>query len=367
MELSELKRNLDSYSAKLEQLRGSLDLENKETNIQEYEEMMADPQFWDNQERAQTIIDQNNAIKSVVNNYYEVAETLEEMIATYELLQEEYDDEIKDDLEQEVIGFQTKVDQFELQLLLDGEHDANNAILELHPGAGGTESQDWTNMLLRMYQRYCEQQGFKVEIVDYQAGDEAGVKSVTMLVKGHNAYGYLKAEKGVHRLVRISPFDSSGRRHTSFASCDVIPEFNNEKIEVEINSDDITVDTFRASGAGGQHINKTESAIRITHHPTGIVVNNQNERSQIKNREAAMKMLKAKLYQLELEQKEQELAAIRGEQKDIGWGSQIRSYVFHPYSMVKDHRTNEETGNVNAVMDGEIGPFIEAYLRHQMQ
>ncbi|ADV04995.1 peptide chain release factor 2 [Staphylococcus pseudintermedius] len=329
--------------------------------------MMADPQFWDNQERAQTIIDQNNAIKSVVNNYYEVAETLEEMIATYELLQEEYDDEMKDDLEQEVIGFQTKVDQFELQLLLDGEHDANNAILELHPGAGGTESQDWTNMLLRMYQRYCEQQGFKVEIVDYQAGDEAGVKSVTMLVKGHNAYGYLKAEKGVHRLVRISPFDSSGRRHTSFASCDVIPEFNNEKIEVEINSDDITVDTFRASGAGGQHINKTESAIRITHHPTGIVVNNQNERSQIKNREAAMKMLKAKLYQLELEQKEQELAAIRGEQKDIGWGSQIRSYVFHPYSMVKDHRTNEETGNVNAVMDGEIGPFIEAYLRHQMQ
>lgn len=329
--------------------------------------MMADPHFWDNQERAQTIIDQNNAIKSVVNNYYEVAETLEEMIATYELLQEEYDDEMKDDLEQEVIGFQTKVDQFELQLLLDGEHDANNAILELHPGAGGTESQDWTNMLLRMYQRYCEQQGFKVEIVDYQAGDEAGVKSVTMLVKGHNAYGYLKAEKGVHRLVRISPFDSSGRRHTSFASCDVIPEFNNEKIEVEINSDDITVDTFRASGAGGQHINKTESAIRITHHPTGIVVNNQNERSQIKNREAAMKMLKAKLYQLELEQKEQELAAIRGEQKDIGWGSQIRSYVFHPYSMVKDHRTNEETGNVNAVMDGEIGPFIEAYLRHQMQ
>lgn len=329
--------------------------------------MMADPQFWDDQDRAQTIIDQNNALKSVVNSYYDVAETLEEMVATHELLQEEYDEEMKDDLEQEVIGFQAKVDQFELQLLLDGEHDANNAILELHPGAGGTESQDWTNMLLRMYQRYCEQQGFKVEIVDYQAGDEAGVKSVTMLVKGRNAYGYLKAEKGVHRLVRISPFDSSGRRHTSFASCDVIPEFNNEKIEIEINPDDITVDTFRASGAGGQHINKTESAIRITHHPTGIVVNNQNERSQIKNREAAMKMLKAKLYQLELEQKEQELAAIRGEQKEIGWGSQIRSYVFHPYSMVKDHRTNEETGNVNAVMDGEIGPFIEAYLRHQMQ
>ncbi len=328
---------------------------------------MADPHFWDNQNRAQEIIDKNNALKSVVQDYYEVAEMIENMEATVELLQDEYDEDIKQDVEAEVIDFEEKLNHFELQLLLNGEHDANNAIIELHPGAGGTESQDWTNMLLRMYQRFCEQQGFKTEIVDYQAGDEAGVKSVTMLVKGHNAYGYLKAEKGVHRLVRISPFDSSGRRHTSFASCDVIPEFNNEKIEIEINPDDISVDTFRASGAGGQHINKTESAIRITHHPTGIVVNNQNERSQIKNREAAMKMLKAKLYQLELEQKEQELAAIRGEQKEIGWGSQIRSYVFHPYSMVKDHRTNEETGNVNAVMDGDISPFIEAYLRHLMQ
>ncbi len=327
---------------------------------------MADPHFWDNQNRAQEIIDKNNALKSVVQDYYEVAEMIENMEATVELLQDEYDEDIKQDVEAEVIDFEEKLNHFELQLLLNGEHDANNAIIELHPGAGGTESQDWTNMLLRMYQRFCEQQGFKTEIVDYQAGDEAGVKSVTMLVKGHNAYGYLKAEKGVHRLVRISPFDSSGRRHTSFASCDVIPEFNNEKIEIEINPDDISVDTFRASGAGGQHINKTESAIRITHHPTGIVVNNQNERSQIKNREAAMKMLKAKLYQLELEQKEQELAAIRGEQKEIGWGSQIRSYVFHPYSMVKDHRTNEETGNVNAVMDGDINPFIEAYLRHLM-
>ncbi len=327
---------------------------------------MADPHFWDNQNRAQEIIDKNNALKSVVQDYYEVAETIENMEATVELLQDEYDEDIKQDIEAEVIDFEEKLNHFELQLLLNGEHDANNAIIELHPGAGGTESQDWTNMLLRMYQRFCEQQGFKTEIVDYQAGDEAGVKSVTMLVKGHNAYGYLKAEKGVHRLVRISPFDSSGRRHTSFASCDVIPEFNNEKIEIEINPDDISVDTFHASGAGGQHINKTESAIRITHHPTGIVVNNQNERSQIKNREAAMKMLKAKLYQLELEQKEQELAAIRGEQKEIGWGSQIRSYVFHPYSMVKDHRTNEETGNVNAVMDGDISPFIEAYLRHLM-
>lgn len=366
MELSEIKRNLDAYKEKLEQLRGLFDLEEKETNIQEYEEMMTDPSFWDDQDKAQEIIDKNNALKSVVNAYRDLEANIEDMETTRELLLEEDDTSMKDELEASVLHFQNELNQFELQLLLDGPYDANDAIIELHPGAGGTESQDWTNMLLRMYQRYCEQKGFKVEIADYLPGDEAGVKSVTMIVKGHNAYGYLKAEKGVHRLVRISPFDSSGRRHTSFASCDVIPQFNNTEIEVEINSDDITVDTFRASGAGGQHINKTESAIRITHHPTGIVVNNQNERSQIKNREAAMKTLKSKLYQLKIEEQEQEMAEIRGEQKEIGWGSQIRSYVFHPYAMVKDHRTNEETGKVDAVMDGDLGPFIEAYLRNQM-
>ncbi|MGJ5712773.1 peptide chain release factor 2 [Staphylococcus auricularis] len=366
MELSEIKRNIDDYATKLEQLRGSLDLEEKETNIQEYEEMMTDPNFWDDQQKAQEIIDKNNALKSVVNAYHERESELEDLDATRELLAEEYDEDLKEGLESDVVAYGPKLDAFELTLLLNGPYDANNAIVELHPGAGGTESQDWTSMLLRMYQRYCEQKGFKVETVDYQPGDEAGVKSVTLLVKGHNAYGYLKAEKGVHRLVRISPFDSSGRRHTSFASCDVIPEFNNNEIEIEINPDDITVDTFRASGAGGQHINKTESAIRITHHPTGIVVNNQNERSQIKNREAAMKMLKSKLYQRELEKQEQEMAEIRGDQKEIGWGSQIRSYVFHPYSMVKDHRTNEETGKIDAVMDGEIEDFIESYLRTQM-
>lgn len=327
---------------------------------------MADPTFWDNQNKAQDIIDKNNALKSVVNDFTSLTDELDDMSATHELLVEENDDDMKEALESQITEFNDKIERFELQLLLDGPYDANNAILELHPGAGGTESQDWTSMLLRMYQRYCEQQGYKVETADYQPGDEAGVKSVTIIVKGHNAYGYLKAEKGVHRLVRISPFDSSGRRHTSFASCDVIPEFNNNEIEIEINPDDITIDTFRASGAGGQHINKTESAIRITHHPTGIVVNNQNERSQIKNREAALKMLKAKLYQLELEEQEKQMAEIRGEQKEIGWGSQIRSYVFHPYSMVKDHRTNEETGKVDAVMDGDIGPFMEAYLRNQM-
>ncbi|AMG64848.2 peptide chain release factor 2 [Staphylococcus lugdunensis] len=366
MELSEIKRRIEAYQDSLTQIRGSLDLENKETNIQEYEEMMTEPNFWDDQNKAQDIIDKNNALKAITMGYHDLDNEVEDMFATTELLQEEYDEDMKAELEMDVLAFNDKLDQFELQLLLDGPHDANNAILELHPGAGGTESQDWASMLLRMYQRYCEQNGFKVETVDYLPGDEAGIKSVTLLVKGHNAYGYLKAEKGVHRLVRISPFDASGRRHTSFASCDVIPDFNNNEIEIEINPDDITVDTFRASGAGGQHINKTESAIRITHHPTGIVVNNQNERSQIKNREAAMKMLKSKLYQLKLEEQAQEMAEIRGEQKEIGWGSQIRSYVFHPYSMVKDHRTNEETGKVDAVMDGDIGPFIEAYLRQQM-
>lgn len=327
---------------------------------------MVDPSFWDDQNKAQDIINKNNALKSVVGDYHKLEQQTDDLLTTVELLQEEYDEDMHEILEQDLKTLKSDIDQFELKLLLNGEHDENNAILELHPGAGGTESQDWGSMLLRMYQRFAEQKGFKVETLDYQSGDEAGIKSVTILIKGHNAYGYLKAEKGVHRLVRISPFDSSGRRHTSFVSCDVTPEFNNEKIEIEVNSEDITVDTYRASGAGGQHVNTTDSAVRITHQPTGIVVTCQNERSQIKNREQAMKMLKAKLYQKELEEQAVALDEIRGEQKEIGWGSQIRSYVFHPYAMVKDHRTNEETGNTNAVMDGDIEPFIDAYLRSQI-
>lgn len=327
---------------------------------------MVDPSFWDDQNKAQDIINKNNALKSIVGDFHKLNQQIEDLLTTVELLQEEFDEDMHEILEQDLKVLQTDIDQFELKLLLNGEHDENNAILELHPGAGGTESQDWGSMLLRMYQRFAEQKGFKVETLDYQAGDEAGIKSVTILIKGHNAYGYLKAEKGVHRLVRISPFDSSGRRHTSFVSCDVTPEFNNEKIEIEVNSEDISVDTYRASGAGGQHVNTTDSAVRITHQPTGIVVTCQNERSQIKNREQAMKMLKAKLYQKELEEQAAALDEIRGEQKEIGWGSQIRSYVFHPYAMVKDHRTNEETGNTNAVMDGDLDPFIDAYLRSQI-
>lgn len=323
---------------------------------------MLEPNFWDDQQEAQKIINESNALKEMVNGYRELESQQKDLEVTYELAKEENDQELKEELEAELEGFTEKLNEYELQLLLNGPYDANNAILELHPGAGGTESQDWCSMLLRMYTRWGEKKGFKVETLDYLPGDEAGVKSVTLLFKGHNAYGYLKAEKGIHRLVRISPFDAAGRRHTSFVSCEVMPEID-DNIEVEVRPEDLRVDTYRASGAGGQHINKTSSAVRITHIPTGIVVSCQSERSQIQNREQAMKMLKAKLYQKEVEEKEKQLAEIRGEQKEIGWGSQIRSYIFHPYSMVKDHRTNVETGNVQAVMDGEIDLFIDAYLR----
>ncbi|WP_243720218.1 peptide chain release factor 2 [Macrococcoides canis] len=366
MEQFEIKNTLETLAEKIDSFRGSLDLEEKETNIKEYEEMMADPDFWNDGDKAQDIINKNNALKSVVQEFNSLEEGLENSEVLFEMYKEESDEDTHQELVEQLNTLQQLANDFELKMLLSGEFDANNAILELHPGAGGTESQDWGEMLLRMYQRFADKKGFKVQNVDYLPGDEAGIKSVTLLIKGHNAYGYLKAEKGVHRLVRISPFDSSGRRHTSFVSCDVTPEFDNDNIEIEINTEDIKIDTYRASGAGGQHVNTTDSAVRITHQPTGIVVTCQNERSQIKNREQAMKMLKAKLYQKKIEEQEAELAAIRGEQKEIGWGSQIRSYVFHPYSMVKDHRTNAETGNTNAVMDGDIDLFIDAYLKSQL-
>ena len=323
------------------------------------------PDFWNDQQGAQTIINEANGIKAIVNEYNDLLSTQENLEMTLELLKEEPDEDLQEELGSELEQFKAKMADFELQMLLSEPYDKNNAILELHPGAGGTESQDWGSMLLRMYTRWAEKRGFKVETLDYLPGDEAGIKSVTLKISGHNAYGYLKAEKGVHRLVRISPFDSSGRRHTSFVSCEVMPEFNDE-IEIDIRTEDLKIDTYRATGAGGQHINTTDSAVRITHTPTGTVVQCQSERSQIKNREHAMKMLKAKLYQLEIEKQEQQLAEIRGEQKEIGWGSQIRSYVFHPYSMVKDHRTNEETGNTGAVMDGDLDAFINAYLRSRI-
>lgn len=327
---------------------------------------MTEPSFWDDQKNAQTVIDENNNLKHTVNRFEEINSKYEDLETTYELVKEEEDQELLDELNRELSDYQEEISEYELEMLLNEPYDANNAIVELHPGAGGTESQDWASILLRMYQRWCEHKNYTVETLDYLPGDEAGVKSVTLLVKGYNAYGYLKSEKGVHRLVRISPFDSSGRRHTSFVSCDVTPEMPDD-VDIEIKNEDIKIDTYRASGAGGQHVNTTDSAVRITHLPTHVVVTCQNERSQIKNREAAMKMLKSKLYQLEIEKQQQELAAIRGEQKEIGWGSQIRSYVFHPYTMVKDHRTNVEVGNAQSVVDGDLDPFIDAYLRSTMQ
>ncbi|MDM5246528.1 MULTISPECIES: peptide chain release factor 2 [unclassified Lysinibacillus] len=365
MELADVRNALDTSAKKLADFRGSLDLENKEARMQELDEMMLEPGFWDDQQGAQVIINEGNGLKAIVNEYKDLVETYENLDMTLELLREEPDEELQEELGTELVEFQQKMGDFELQLLLSGPYDQNNAILELHPGAGGTESQDWGSMLLRMYTRWAEKRGFKVETVDYLPGDEAGIKSVTLSIKGHNAYGYLQAEKGVHRLVRISPFDSSGRRHTSFVSCDVMPEFD-DNIEIDIRTEDLKIDTYRATGAGGQHINTTDSAVRITHIPTGTVVQCQAERSQIKNREKAMTMLKGKLYQLEIDKQQAQLDEIRGEQKEIGWGSQIRSYVFHPYSMVKDHRTNEETGNVGAVMDGDVDPFINAYLRSKI-
>ncbi|MFJ5769165.1 peptide chain release factor 2 [Psychrobacillus sp. NPDC093180] len=365
VEIAVVRNELDRTAGKLEDFRGSLDLENKEVRIQELEELMTFPDFWDDAQAAQKIINEMNALKAIVEQYNELVSTQENLEMTLELLKEEPDEELQEELGSELKEFTSALGDFELQLLLSEEYDKHNAILELHPGAGGTESQDWGSILLRMYQRWADKRGFKVETIDYLPGDEAGIKSVTLLIKGHNAYGYLKAEKGVHRLVRISPFDSSGRRHTSFVSCDVMPEFNDE-IEIEIRTEDLKIDTYRATGAGGQHINTTDSAVRITHLPTNTIVTCQTERSQIKNREHAMKLLKSKLYQLKIEEQEAELAAIRGEQKEIGWGSQIRSYVFHPYSMVKDHRTNEESGNVHAVVDGEIDPFIHAFLRSRI-
>lgn len=326
---------------------------------------MAAPTFWDDNQKAQTIITQLNHAKAEYQTFMTIDERLEDAEMALELYEETDDKEMLAEIESAIPELKKQIEDYEIQMLLSGEHDTNDAVLELHPGAGGTESQDWGSILLRMYQRWADDQGYSVEMIDYQPGDEAGIKSVTMTVKGHNAYGYLKSEKGVHRLVRISPFDSNARRHTSFCSIEVTPILD-DTIEVDIQPDDLRIDTYRASGAGGQHVNKTDSAVRITHLPTGVTVQSQSQRSQLQNRETAMKLLQGRLYQLEEEKKQQELAAIKGSQSDIAWGSQIRSYVFHPYSMVKDHRTNYEVGNAQAVIDGELDGFIDAYLKWAM-
>lgn len=333
-----------------------------QADLAEAEELMTMPGFWDDQQKSQEVIDRSNQLKHKLALIKSIEDNIDENETILLMLDDAHDSELRAELEANEQTINRKMNELEIELLLSKEYDSKNAILELHPGAGGTESQDWGEMLYRMYTRYIESKGFTYEIIDYQSGDEAGIKSVSLLVKGENAYGLLKAEKGVHRLVRISPFDSSGRRHTSFVSCEVTPEID-QSINIEIADEDLRIDTYRASGAGGQHVNKTDSAVRITHQPSGIVVQSQSGRSQLQNREQAMTMLKSKLYQKEVEEQEAEMAKARGEQKEIGWGSQIRSYVFHPYSMVKDHRTNVETGNTDAVMDGDLDPFIEAYLR----
>ena len=322
---------------------------------------MGAPDFWDDAEAAQALNQELADLKGGVDTYNALVEKTDDLLTLWEMGMEEKDEAVEADVKAEYDALNNNLRSLELELLLSGEYDANNAYLELHAGAGGTEAQDWTQMLLRMYGRWAERHGFSVETLDLQPGDEAGVKSVMLFIKGHNAYGYLKSEKGVHRLVRISPFDSNARRHTSFSACDVMPEMEDAQ-EVEIDMDDVRVDTYRSSGAGGQHINKTSSAVRMTHMPTGIVVQCQNERSQIQNREVCLRMLRAKLFELEEKKKEEERAKLEGVQQKIEWGSQIRSYVFQPYTMVKDLRTGTETGNVQAVMDGDLDPFIESFL-----
>ena len=342
------------------------DLTARRYKIQELTAKTLEESFWNDPQKAQVVIRQLNATKDVVDSYDALQKALSSLDETQELLKEDFDEEIFELFELEYQEMEKNFADFEIKVLLSHEYDHSSAILELHPGAGGTESCDWADMLYRMYSRWAEKHEFKVSVLDYQPGDEAGIKSITFLVEGDMAYGYLKAEKGVHRLVRISPFDAGGRRHTSFASLDVMPQFNDE-IEIEIKPEDLIVETKRASGAGGQHINKTDSAVRMVHKPTGLVATCQNGRSQHENREEALRVLKSRLYQKMIEEQEAKLAEIKGEVKANEWGSQIRSYVLHPYSMVKDHRTNYETSDVQGVMDGDLDGFIFAYLKTLIQ
>jgi peptide chain release factor 2 len=352
---------LNSLARELKKWGSPFEVAAKGSEIQELEVQMAEAGFWDDQQQAQSVIARINSLRQVHDTWSEIRGECAELAELAHLALQEGEDSLAQEIGEGLSRLKEKLNSLELTQLLGGKYDHNNAIISLHPGAGGLESQDWAEMLLRMYTRWAEKRGFSTEILDYQSDVEAGINSATLLIKGEYAYGYLRSEKGVHRLVRISPFDSSGRRHTSFASLDVLPEI--EEGEVEINPDDLRIDTYRSGGAGGQHVNTTDSAVRITHIPTGLVATCQNERSQHSNRLAAMKILLARLAErLRLEQ-EEEMAKIRGEQREIAWGSQIRSYIFHPYNLVKDHRTEVETGNVNAVMDGEIDMFVDAWLR----
>ena len=361
VELDQFRYRISGYDKPMAQIKNSLDLDNKQKRIEELEADMESPGFWDNPDKSQNAMKELKGLKDAFERYNELETGLDDVKTLIEMAEESNDQSLIPEIEEEITGLEDKMESLRIETLLSGEHDACDAILTLHAGAGGTESCDWASMLYRMYTRWAEKKGYSVEVLDYLEGDVAGIKGVTIEIQGENAYGYLRSEKGVHRLVRISPFNAAGKRQTSFASCDVIPDIQ-EDIEVEINDDDLRIDTYRSSGAGGQHINKTSSAIRITHLPTGIVVQCQNERSQHMNKDKAMQMLKAKLYLLKQQEQAEKMSGIRGEVKDIGFGNQIRSYVMQPYTMVKDHRTNEEISNVNAVMDGYLDPFINAYL-----
>ncbi len=341
------------------------DLAKLEDKLETLKKRQEDADFWDDPKKAQAIIKEYNTAKELKEAYYQNLEALNGALSLSEELNKNYDEEMFELLNEEYTTVNKNFEDFEIKVLLSNDYDHANAILEIHPGAGGTESQDWAMMLYRMYQRYAQKNGFGFEVMDYQDGDEAGMKSCSVLIKGDLAYGYLKGETGVHRLVRISPFDASGRRHTSFASVEITPEFNDE-IKIDIDEKDLEVDTMRSSGAGGQHINKTDSAVRIKHIPTGIVVFSQTERSQIMNRERCMQTLKSKLYQRAIAEKEAKVRSMKGEQKAIEWGSQIRSYIFCPYTLVKDHRTGLEEGNVEKVMDGDIQEFLFSYLKSQI-
>ena len=362
VELDQFKYTLSTYDETLKEVKDSLDLENKERRITELDKSMEEPGFWDDPERSTKTVREAKNLKDTVDGYKHLEQQYEDIQVMIEMGYEENDPAMIPEIQEMLDEFVKELEGLRTKTLLSGEYDGCNAILKLNAGAGGTEAMDWCSMLYRMYQRWADKKGFTTEVLDFLDGDEAGLKSITLQVNGENAYGYLKSEKGVHRLVRISPFNAAGKRQTSFVSCDVMPDIE-EDLDVEINPYDLRIDTYRSSGAGGQHINKTSSAIRITHLPTGIVVQCQNERSQFQNKDKAMQMLKAKLYLLKQQENAEKLSDIRGDVKDINFGNQIRSYVMQPYTLVKDHRTNAENGNVNAVMDGDIDLFISAYLK----
>ncbi len=362
LQFEELKLQLEALEPEIKELSGALGLDRMKMEIEQLEQRAAQPGFWDDVENSQKILQKTGALKNKVAAYDELVTAYDDTLALIELANEEEDLSLLDEAQQELNAVVHNYEKQRLQTLLTGEYDSKNAILTFHAGAGGTEAQDWAEMLYRMYNKWAEQHDFKVKEVDYLDGEEAGLKSAVLLIEGENAYGYLKSESGVHRLVRVSPFDSSGRRHTSFASIEVMPEIDNT-IEIEIRPEDVKMDVYRASGAGGQKVNKTSSAVRLTHIPTGIVVASQVERSQYQNRDIAMMMLKSKLLEIKEREHLEKIEDIKGVQKEIAWGAQIRSYVFMPYTMVKDHRTSYETGNINAVMDGDLDGFINAYLK----